>query len=121
MHIIFGDASAKELAEKHPVVELDTFRFGADGPVHTAFCVIENTPIQDLPNIDAMRSLHSNLMINYRKRDWNFCTQAIDQLMGYWGKELDSFYLDLIERIRGFETTPPSDDWDGIVLKPEQS
>jgi hypothetical protein len=117
MHIIFGDDQAQELAKKHPVLELDTFQNGENGPLVRAFCVIENVPIPDLPRIDSMKNLHSNLMINYYKQDWNFCIQAIEQLLGYWGTEVDTFYIDLKHRIENFIETEPGSTWTGIIVK----
>ena len=90
MHIIFGEEQAQALADKYTVLELDTLRFGANGPVATAYCVIEQIAINDLPKVPSMKNLHSELMVNYRKRDWNFCTQALEHLTGFWGKESDS-------------------------------
>jgi len=117
MHIIFGDDQAQALADKYTVLELDTLRFGANGPVATAYCVIEQIAINDLPKVESMRNLHSELMVNYRKRDWNFCTQALEHLTGFWGKELDSFYINLSQRITTYQEQDPGEDWDGIVEK----
>lgn len=117
MHIIFGEEQAQALADKYTVLELDTLRFGADGPVATAYCVIEQIAINDLPKVPSMQNLHSELMVNYRKKDWNFCTQALEHLTGFWGKEIDSFYDNLAQRIVGYQEQDPGDDWDGIVEK----
>lgn len=118
MNIIFGKDSFLA-SEKYITLELDTFRFHHNDEIvrHTAYCVVELLPILDLPRAASMQELHENLMVNYRKRDWNYCTQAIEHLYGFWGKELDSFYDILLQRLREFEITPPDDDWDGTLLR----
>ena len=115
MHIIFGEEKAQVLGEKYAVLELDTFRFMPAGIVSTAYAVIESIPIQDLPQLSFQKDLHKNLMENYRKQDWNFCDQAIENLVGNFGKELDSFYAELQERINNFKENNPGTDWDPFI------
>jgi len=71
----------------------------------------------ELPLTESKKDLHSNLLIEYRKRNWNYCQQALDHLMGSWNKELDSFYDDLRNRIDAFSENDPPADWDGIIVK----
>lgn len=117
MHIIFGEVLAKELSEKYTVLELDTFRFIPSGVLQTAYCVIETIPINELPLVDSKRALHQNLMVNYRRKDWTFCSQAIDHLIGSWGNEMDSFYEDIRSRVNSYTENNPGSDWDGIIEK----
>ena len=118
MHIIFGNEQATAMKEKYVVLELDTFRFGPGGPEATAFAVVENIAIPELPLIENYSKLHTELMINYRKKDWNFCEQAIEQLSSKWNGELDSFYAELNQRISGFKETEPDNSWDHVIEKP---
>jgi hypothetical protein len=117
MHIIFGEEQATILAEKYTVLELDTLQFEPNGPLATAYCVIENVSITDLPRIESMRNLHSQLIVNYRRRDWNYCDQALDQLVGFWSGEIDSFYNELRTRIAKYIEQDPGESWDGIIKK----
>lgn len=117
MHIIFGDEQAQEISKSYTVLELDTIQFGEDGPEVRAYCVVENIPITDMPRVESLKNLHSELMPNYRKKDWNFCTQAIEQLMGFWGGELDTFYNNLQTRITQYQQNEPGDNWTGTILK----
>lgn len=116
MNIIFGRENAQALTEKYTILELDTFRL-SEGQELVAFCAVENIPILDLPRVESMKSLHENLMINYRKRDWNYCTQALEHLAGFWNHELDTFYMSLSERINSYIENDPGDDWTGVVDK----
>jgi hypothetical protein len=117
MNIIFGREQAASLDSKYTVLELDTLRIGEDGNIVTAFCVVENVPILDMPKVEKMKELHSNLMVEYRKQNWNYCTQALEHLVGFWGGELDSFYNTISSRIAEYENQDPGDDWDGSLDK----
>lgn len=117
MNIIFGRDQAALLSEKYTVLELDTIRIASDGPELVAFCVIESIPILDMPKVDNMKKLHANLLIEYRKQNWNYCEQALEHLVGCWGHELDSFYDNLRTRINNYKDNSPGDDWDGIIQR----
>ena len=91
MYIIFGNEEVNKIREKYTVLELDTIRIG-DAEPRTAYCVLQGIPIDDLPNLERFKNLHENLMINYGRRGWELCLQAIGQLKGRWGCELDTFY-----------------------------
>ena len=117
MYIIFGDDQAQEIGKKYTVLELDTVRFAPSGTTATAYAVIENIPIPDLPKLSFQQDLHKNLMENYRKKDWNFCEQAIENLVGSFGNELDTFYVELQSRINNYKDNDPGEDWDFCIKK----
>lgn len=117
MNIIIDPEQVEQFREKYTVLELDTIRIVANDQVVTAYCVVENIPVLELPLVESHRKLHHNLLENYRKKDWNFCQNAIDQLKGRWGGEIDSFYEDLSERLAKYEAQDPGDSWDGIIEK----
>jgi hypothetical protein len=116
MNIIFGREHAQSLVEKYTVLELDTI-CTPDGNELVAFCVIENIPILQMPKLDSMKSLHENLITNYRKKDWNYCTQAMEHLIGFWNSEVDTFYNSLQDRINQYKDNDPGDNWTGIIDK----
>lgn len=118
MNIIIDQSTiTNDMREKYTVLELDTFRILPNGGQFTAYCVVENVPILELPLVATKKNLHENLLVNYRKRDWNFCNDAIDHLVGSWGGELDSFYNEMRGRIAKYIEQDPGDSWDGIVEK----
>ena len=119
MHIIFGDDQAHALSEKYTVLELDTFKLVPSGVTAKAYAVVEAVPIEDLPKLSFQVDLHSNLIENYRKRDWNFCEQAIENLVGCFGGELDSFYVELTNRINNYKDNDPGDAWDPMIERPD--
>lgn len=117
MNIIIGSEQVEQFREKYTVLELDTIRFSGQETTVKAYCIVEQIPITELPQVESKKALHENLMINYRKKDWNFCTQALEHLVGAWGHELDSFYEDLLKRITQYQEQDPGPNWDGVIEK----
>ncbi len=118
MHIIFGQQSAEQAKEKYTVLELDRIRLEPLGPVIDTYCVIENVPIEEIAQLENYQRLHTKLMENYRRKDWNFCEQALEHLHGRWGGVANSFYDEISNRIAKYKEQDPGDDWDGIYEKP---
>jgi hypothetical protein len=117
MNIIIDPEKLAEMQSKYTVLELDTIRIMPEGKNVTAYCVIENIPIPDLPRVESLRKLHENLIIEYRKKNWNYCAQSLEHLMGFWGGEADSFYQDLSQRIAKYIEQDPGESFDGIIEK----
>ena len=116
MNIIFGNNEVEQLRDKYIVLELDTVTIKSSKPI-TAYCVIENIPIDEMPRIDNFKKIHAELMENYRNRNWDFCIQAIEQLMGSWGKQIDSFYTVLLTRVSEYKKNEPDENWTGVIPK----
>lgn len=117
MHIIFGEEQAQELSNKYTVLELDTFQFGDNGLVVTAYCTLETIPLDELTILEQTKKQHGDLIINYGLRNWSDCLAAIEKLQGRWRGELDTFYQDLQSRIQGFIISPPPADWTPVIQK----
>jgi hypothetical protein len=115
MNIIFKE-NTLQLDEKYTVLDLDTFKF-PDGSLHTACCLVENIPILELAQTAHLKDLHANLIKSYGLKDWNFCEQALEHLMGKWSGELDSFYQELESRIKKFKIIDLDDSWTPIIPK----
>jgi hypothetical protein len=121
MNIIFGKENLPDTPDKYTILELDTIRILPVNQLVTAYCLVDAIPILNMPKAESMKNLHENLLINYRKRDWNFCTQAIEHLVGYWGADMDSYYTSLNERIAKYTEQDPGESFDGIVEKTARS
>lgn len=117
MNIIFGRDNALALGDNYTVLELDTIQHSEDGDQVTAFCVVDTISILDMPRLESMKNLHANLLIEYRKKNWNYCIQATEHLVGYWNKELDSFYENLLFRIKQHMEQDPGPEWSGVINK----
>ena len=118
MKVIFGKQVAESLADRMTILELDTFfQPGLVDPI-TVYAVLENTsvPISEIPVIEQQRELHNTMMLEYRQRNWNYCEQALEHLLGKWCGELDSFYQELSTRIDTLKQTTLPEDWTGIVI-----
>jgi hypothetical protein len=117
MNIIFGKENLPNTSDKYTILELDTIRILPVNQLVTAYCLVDAIPILNMPKAESMKNLHENLLINYRKRDWNFCTQAMEHLVGYWGADMDTYYTSLTERIAKYTEQDPGESFDGIIEK----
>lgn len=114
MNIIFGDA-LETLPDNYTVLELDTFVFPPDSQKRTSYCVVEKVPLSDFPMMEAFQKVHADMMKAYREQNWDYCLHAIQGLTGRWNGELDSFYSNLLERVKHYKDNPPSDYWTGYI------
>jgi hypothetical protein len=117
MNIILGKENVEDLGSKYTILELDTLLInGAQDPV-IAYCLIENVPIDQISTMDQYTDLHHNLMSNYRKRNWRYCEDALEHLVGKWGGELDTFYHDMHQRINTLKEQDLDESWTGYIAK----
>jgi len=116
MHIIFGD-SVDLISDSFTVLELDTVKLLPSSKLVPTWCMVETIPLGEFLEVAANQQLHINLIANYRKRNWSYCLQAIENLMGKWNSEVDSFYTELADRIGKLSRDPPGDDWDGSLTR----
>jgi hypothetical protein len=117
MNIIFGDNVADLAREKYTVLELDTFSLKEKGQSATAYAVVQQIPLVEMSALVHYQDLHKNLMVEYRKRNWKYCEDALGHLRGRWNSELDTFYGELYERIQSLKIESLPDNWDGTILK----
>lgn len=117
MNIILGKENLETIDKRYVVLELDTIRIkGSTDPV-TAYCLIDELPLNEISVVAEYSELHNNLLRNYRKRNWNYCENAIEHLRGRWRGEVDSFYDSLTGRIQDLRTATLESDWTGVVDK----
>lgn len=115
MNIIIESDITPEIQEKYILLELDSFRVpDTDTPV-AAYCVLEPLGLEEMATVEQFRDLHSNLMPNYRKRNWDYVEQAIEHLMGRWDGQLDSFYSTLLSRVDDLKDKTLDQSWDGAI------
>lgn len=97
MHIIVGDEAAQALKGNYTVLELETFD-NKDKKV-TAYCVVPEVPIMELPNLEHHKQLHADFIREYNLGNYNYCINAVEHLKGKFNGDLDSFYDIIIEKI----------------------
>jgi hypothetical protein len=117
MNIIFGTEMAKQAQERYTVLELDSFNLLPTDQVITAYCIVETIPIEEMPSLPDLEIMHQNLMAEYRKQNWEFCQDAIAHLTGKWNGELNSFYIELHQRIQRLKQQDLDQDWTGRLDK----
>lgn len=116
MNIIFGDA-VNQIPDSYTILELDTIKIRPGDHEFKTWCVIETIPLPEFPMLESLKKIHSDLLDQYRKQNWEFCEQAIESLMGKFGGELDSFYSEISRRVIEYKQNPPGSDWDWSITK----
>jgi len=117
MNIVLETQVTSDIQNKYILLELDSFRFAQDLQPIKAYCLIEKLPLNEMIEIQQYIDLHHNLISNYRRRNWNYCEQAMEHLMGKWQQQLDTFYEDLLQRVQTHKVSGVADDWDGIIQR----
>jgi len=120
MNIIFGDA-VNNVPDSFTVLELDTFYIPEVNQHIKTYALIEKIPLDEFATMEAYKKIHEDLIKFYKQQHWTYCEHAIEKLMGRWNHELDSFYENLLDRIKEYKNSPPADDWDGSLIKSMQS
>ena len=113
--------SVDTLPDHYIKLELDTFRIIDSNNTVTAYCLVEKLALDEFVTMDSYKKIHADLLDAYRKQHWNYCEQAIAGLMGHWGGELDTFYIDLLDRVNQHKENGVSKDWTAIIIKDTMS
>jgi len=116
MNIIFGD-SINTIPDHSIVLELDTFRMVNSDQTVTAYCLVEKMAMDEFATMESYKKIHADLIDAYRNQHWNYCEQAIEGLTGKWNGELDTFYTDLLIRVKQHKNHGVPQDWSAIILK----
>lgn len=119
MKVIFGQENAKAVSDRMTLLELDTFKYKEDDGTVTAYAVVdaETLPVNEIPVLSNHADLHNTMMLEYRRRNWDYCEQALEHLTGKWKGSIDSFYKDFRGRIDQLKNEELSDDWNGVIDK----
>ena len=116
MNIIFGD-SVNTIPDHYILLELDTFRRDGETETVTAYCLVEKPALDELVNIEAYKKIHADVVKYFKQQHWDYCEQAIQGLIGKWGGELDTFYTDLLNRVKQNKQNGVAKDWDATLIK----
>jgi hypothetical protein len=114
MKIIFNQDLDK-FSDEFILLELDTFFDQEKNQLASAYCLIEQIPMDEYATLEAYKETHHNLLRFYRQKHWTYCEHAIEKLMGKWNGEVDTFYSNLLERIQQHKQNPPAADWTGYI------
>lgn len=117
MNIILGEDRIADVSEKYIVLPLDSFLVAGHPDPVRSYCVLADLSIADLMQIESLRDLHQNLIKNYGLRNWNYCEQAMEHLLGKWNGQLDSFYRDLADRVQIYKQEDPGPEWTPAIQR----
>lgn len=98
MYIVWDKEAVKQFEKNYTVLELETFN--KDNREITAFCVLNEVSVTELPSLETTKQLHNAFILEYKKGNYKFCQDAVQYLRGKFNGELDSFYDTIIEKIR---------------------
>jgi hypothetical protein len=116
MNIIFDTEDIDAIKNNNVVLELDTFYFARLDKTATAYCVVDNIKITDFDKIEQNQKLHAELIAAYKQKDFKLCQDLLEHLLGSFNGEADSFYIDLIGRIKTVSTDSDS-EWSPVICR----
>lgn len=112
MNIIFDEKTAKELAEKYTILELDTvMQPGLSEPV-TLHALVEISNVADLATLAFFKEMHSDMIRDYKRGNWERAMELCGGLMGQFAAQLDSFYENVIDFCQ--KNAKLNSTWDGV-------
>lgn len=97
VYIVWDKKVVEKLQNNYTVLELETFQ--KDNKEITAFCVLNEVSIAELPSLERSKQLHQTFIQEYKKGNYKFCKDSVEFLKGRFNGELDSFYTAIIEKI----------------------
>lgn len=98
MNIVFGNnPHLDEIKKKYTVLQLETFT--VNDAEQTAYCVVENIPLEEIPDLPRLTRLHQAIIEAWARKDYETVLFGLPHVEGKFGKELDSFYTNLRSRI----------------------
>ena len=103
MEIIFGKENAEKLREKYTVLDLETI--DVEGQPLAVFCVIpaDKITLTDMPQLESWVKLHHDFINGYQSKQYGYCRDAANYLIGKFGGEVDTFYEEILNRIEKTE------------------
>lgn len=98
MQVIFSRKIADELRDRYTILELETFT--VQDQILETFCVVsgDKMNLADLPHLADHIKMHEEFIEQLKLKNYKFCMDAIEHLMGKFGGDLDSFYEIIMER-----------------------
>jgi hypothetical protein len=101
MQIVWDALAIEKLKNSHTLLELETIE-QTDGKMITAYCVVppEKIGVSGFGLLEAHKELHAAFVKAMREQDLKLCEDVAEHLMGQFGGELDTFYEEIIKRLK---------------------
>ena len=112
MKIIFDEKLVETMEERYTVLELDTVMQPAMTSPITLHAVVDDIPLEELPQLANLKELHKQMIFHYKTGDWHLLEDAVAPLMGKWNGSLDSFYQEVLDF--SAECAKLNKTWDGV-------
>ena len=112
MNIIFDEKTAKSMADKYTILELDTvMQPGLPEPV-TLYALVEVTNVNELATLPFFREMHVDMIREYKRGNWERAMELCGGLMGQFSGEIDTFYENVIDFCQ--KHAKVNSTWDGV-------
>lgn len=100
MQIVWDKNAIEDLKKKHTVLELETFP--VNGEMFSCWCVVpaEKISIDGLMKLGTYVELHEGFIKAYKEKNYTLVEDIAEHLMGQFGGELDTFYEEILSRIK---------------------
>jgi adenylate cyclase len=115
--ILIGAATAKALADKYALVELDCIKVKGKTEPETIYTVLGRAGTERVDEFSAMRDAVAQVLNCYRVQDWSGALAALAAcrtLPPDRGIDFKAFADLYAERIEAFRENPPGPHWDGV-------
>jgi adenylate cyclase len=112
--IIVGSNTALAVKDRFAILELDFIMVKGKTEPEVIYAIAGREDVAQSGGFQRLRNLTIEMLACYRSRDWDGALQAIERgRKSDDGHALELLY-DLYEaRIRGFQESPPPEDWNG--------
>jgi hypothetical protein len=112
MNIIFDQNTAKQMADKYTILELDTvMQPNLPEPI-ILHALVEINNINELATLPFFKEMHNVMIREYKNGNWQRAIELISGLKGQFNRELDSFYENILDFCA--ESAKINRNWDGI-------
>ena len=98
MQIVFKKEVAETLREKYTVLELETITT-ATGQTIDAYCVVPlESVVLEIATLQESTDKHQELIDAIKADNVDACVTIAKELLGKFGREVDTFYQTIIDR-----------------------
>ncbi|MFL6839980.1 MAG: CHASE2 domain-containing protein [Bradyrhizobium sp.] len=112
--IIVGSKTALAVKEKFAILELDFIMVKGKGEPEVIYAIAGREHVAQSGGFQRLRNLTIEMLACYRSRDWEGALAAIERgRKTDEANSLERLYNLYETRIRGYQTNPPPEDWNG--------
>jgi adenylate cyclase len=114
--IVIGQTTARALADRFAVVELDFITVKGKAEAQLIYAVVGGRDVATSVDFKQWQDGHAEVLTHYRRRQWAAALSAIERgSAADTERRFDVLRALYVKRIREFQINPPAPDWDGVV------